>query len=129
MRVSALSFVRRQVDSRYHTVVVHDVNSKSVTLPNYLTWVLWRTYLSAAVARRLIVMVVWHTQLPDVIRSTIHTNGGVVLRSTRKARADIATTTTTTMCVVRGHRRSASCCKCIVAVLKIPCALLLNSLV
>jgi hypothetical protein len=75
-------------------------------------------------------MVVWHTQLPDVIRSTIiHTNGGVVLRSTRKARADIATTTTTTMCVVRGHRRSASCCKCIVAVLKIPCALLLNSLV
>ena len=127
MRVSALSFVRRQVDSRYHTVVVHDVNSKSVTLPNYLTWVLWRTYLSAAVARRLIVMVVWHTQLPDVIRSIIHTNGGVVLRSTRKSRADIATTTT--MCVVRGHRRSASCCKCIVAVLKIPCALLLNSLV
>ena len=73
-------------------------------------------------------MVVWHTQLPDVIRSTIHTNGGIVLRSTRKARADIATTTAT-MCVVRGHRRSASCCKCIVAVLKVPCALLLNRLV
>eukprot|EP01043_Picozoa_sp_COSAG02_P119510 COSAG02_NODE_56179_length_286_cov_1.909091_1_plen_45_part_01 len=45
MRVSALSFVRRQVDSRYHTVVVHNVNSKSVTLPSYLTRVLWRTYL------------------------------------------------------------------------------------